>query len=194
MKYLNILFICLLLVACEPASNTSTPAAPQAQAAIPRTIDWLELIPPGYSPDDIMAKYQERLNQLEDDDPQANVVYQQMMDEINNAPLNQQIDNQFIKLAGFIAPLVYQEGKVSEFLFVPYFGACIHVPPPPINQIIWVKTATGQEINDRQAYSPFWVSGTIRIQGQKTEIGEAGYRILDAITELYEYEEEPYTL
>ena len=187
MNYLNILFICLLLVACEQAANT--PAAPQS--ATPRTIDWVELIPLGYSPDDIMAKYQDRLDQFKDDDQQADGVYQQMLDEINNAPLNSQIDNQLIKLPGFVAPLVYQAGKISEFLFVPYFGACIHVPPPPINQIIWVKTATGQEIDEKQAYFPFWVSGKIRIQGQKTEIGEAGYRILDAITELYEYKEEP---
>ncbi len=186
MKYLTVCLLCILLVAC--GSETENNATQINNTAKPKEIDWDALIPAGYLPDEIMEKYQDQLAQFEDDDPQGDVIYQKMLDEINNSPLNPAINNQYIKLPGFIAPLVYQEDRITEFLFVPYFGACIHVPPPPMNQIIWVKVAKGQEINEEIAYSPIWVIGIINTQGQKTELGAAGYSMSDATIELYEDE------
>jgi hypothetical protein len=53
----------------------------------------------------------------------------------------QGLDGQNIRLPGYIVPLeVSEEGRTTEFLLVPYFGACIHVPPPPSNQIVHVKS------------------------------------------------------
>ena len=59
-----------------------------------------------------------------------------------NAPVNTELDGKQVKIPGFIVPLdVAKDGTVSEFFLVPYFGACIHVPPPPPNQIVYVTTS-----------------------------------------------------
>lgn len=176
----------MTLFACgEQDTNSLTDEELSIEA--PREIKWEALIPLGFEPDTIAAKYMPLLEAFEDDDPKADETYQQMMSEINSAPLNTEMQDKNIKIGGFIAPLAYSEGNIVQFLLVPYFGACIHVPPPPSNQIILVKTAEGQAIDGDMAYYPVWVSGMIKVDKQTTEFGEAGYQISDAITELYEY-------
>ncbi|WP_353571929.1 DUF3299 domain-containing protein [Candidatus Albibeggiatoa sp. nov. BB20] len=186
-KYLKLGLICCLLIACEQeTSNGLTPEELAIEA--PTQIGWKDLIPADYSAEAIFAKYETQLNAFEDDDPQAEEMYQQMMSEINNAPPNPQMNQKHIKLPGFVAPLKFEAGKITEFLLVPYFGACIHVPPPPMNQIVLIKTEKNQGIDTEQAYSPIWVIGTIKLEQQQTKIGNAGYRIENALTEMYEFE------
>jgi len=57
--------------------------------------------------------------------------------------INMKLNNKSIKIPGYITPITFEGENVTEFLFVPYRGACIHVPPPPSNQIIYVKLAKG---------------------------------------------------
>jgi len=154
-------------------------------AETPTTITWDALISEDYSLDAKMAEYQKQMEEFEEDDPEAEIFYRQILVELSDAPVNQKIDKKWIKLAGFIAPLHYDYDLVTEFLFVPYFGACIHVPPQPVNQVVLVKTASGHAIPLEEAFIPIWVSGQIRVEGEKTEIGEAGYRIEDATIEPY---------
>jgi hypothetical protein len=152
-----------------------------------REITWEELVPPGYRPEDIMAKYQEELNAFQDGDPAAMDLYQQMQEEFNNAPINSQLNQSNIKLPGFIAPLEYEGELITEFLLVPYFGACIHVPPPPVNQTVYVVLADGEGITPEESFYPVWVHGYMTTEGLNTDIGEAGYRIQDALLAPYEY-------
>ena len=50
------------------------------------------------------------------------------------------LNGQYVKLPGYVVPLESDAGGLlSEFLLVPYYGACIHVPPPPSNQIVYVR-------------------------------------------------------
>ncbi|MEN8221341.1 MAG: DUF3299 domain-containing protein [Pseudomonadota bacterium] len=178
MKSLSILLLSLLVIAC----GQPNPQTPQAA----EEIDWDALVPEEYSSDAIMVKYQDKIEQMEDDTPEAEALYQKIMDEMANAPLNKKLDNKYIKLPGFIAPLSQQNGRITEFLLVPYFGACIHVPPPPLNQTVLVKTAAGNGIWTEEVYEPIWVSGPITLEGKKTDIGEAGYLIAGATIEKYE--------
>ena len=63
----------------------------------------------------------------------------------DNAPANPKLDNRRVSIAGFVVPLDGEREKTREFLLVPYFGACIHAPAPPANQVIHVvvsKTAS----------------------------------------------------
>lgn len=148
-------------------------------------IMWEALIPPDYTPQAIMEKYAEELAKFEDGSADANEIYRQMLEEFNNAPVNETVDQSYIKLPGFIAPLEYSGELITEFLLVPYFGACIHVPPPPVNQTVLVKTAEGQGIDPLDSYDPIWVIGKITAEGTVTDLANAGYYVQDALIEPY---------
>lgn len=101
------------------------------------------------------------------------------------APVVQALDGQQVKLPGYIVPLeVSEEGRVTEFLLVPYFGACIHVPPPPSNQIVHVKSELGVLMD--ALYQPFWVEGPLQVKSSTSELADAGYQ-MDA-EKIYPYE------
>lgn len=90
------------------------------------------------------------------------------------APTVPELDGVAIKLPGYIVPLdVTEEGRVVEFLLVPFFGACIHVPPPPSNQIVHIRSELGVLLD--ALYQPFWVEGTLKIEASSSELAEAGY-------------------
>ena len=113
-------------------------------------------------------------------------IYGNIQAELDNAPVNSAINGKKIKLPGFIAPLENIDGKISEFLLVPYFGACIHVPPPPVNQTVMVKTQPKDAIDASGSGLAYWVKGVITTDGESTDIGSAGYRIEQAQIELFE--------
>ncbi len=101
-----------------------------------------------------------------------------MMDAIDKAwreaPLEQSLDNTEVRLPGYGVPLDGDEEYVREFLLVPYFGACIHTPPPPRNQIILVKMK-GRGVPLDLAVDAMWLEGTLKVSSQDTEYGTAGY-------------------
>jgi len=72
------------------------------------------------------------------------------------------IDGQRIRIPGYILPLAVEEGRVTEFLLVPWVGACIHTPPPPPNQMIHVSCPAGTE--DRGRFAAVWLEGPIRLE------------------------------
>ena len=65
---------------------------------------------------------------------------------------------------------------MREFLLVPYYGACIHVPPPPVNQIVHVTLAEGETYRGG-VFDAVWVSGILRVERFSSEIADAGYRL-----------------
>ena len=149
-------------------------------------LQWEDLMPAGFSPESIVEKYEkelEQLAQMDDADPRVMELYGKIQAEMDNAPVNDALNGKKVKLPGFIAPLENNEDKVTEFLLVPYYGACIHVPPPPINQTVMVKTSAGNGISSDESYLPYWIKGVITTDGESTDIGSAGYRIEQAITE-----------
>lgn len=78
---------------------------------------------------------------------------------------NQELIGQRVRLSGYLLPLEFDAGDVSEFLLVPIVGACIHVPPPPPNQIVQVAMTGRYPV--KSVYAPVTVTGTIRhSQGQ----------------------------
>jgi len=92
--------------------------------------------------------------------------------------INMELNNKRIKIAGYISPIAFDGDNVTEFLFVPYRGACIHVPPPPANQIIYVKSATGLKAD--KIWSPQWITGILLANPVSTIVAEVGYSIQDA--------------
>jgi hypothetical protein len=101
------------------------------------------------------------------------------------APVVKELDGVEVKLPGYIVPLdVSEEGRVTEFLLVPYFGACIHVPPPPSNQIVHVTSELGVLLD--ALYQPFWIEGPLKVEHVSSELAEAGYRM--EASKIYPYE------
>ncbi|GGB04084.1 DUF3299 domain-containing protein [Agarivorans gilvus] len=96
-----------------------------------------------------------------------------------NVSVNPELDGQSLRIPGFVVPLDSEGEVVKEFLLVPYFGACLHYPPPPPNQIVYVRYSQGLQLED--LWQPVWVEGTIHTQIQTVEgVATAGYSINEA--------------
>jgi hypothetical protein len=91
------------------------------------------------------------------------------------APVVASLDGKRVHIGGYIVPLDFDATRVKEFLLVPFVGACIHVPPPPANQIVYVKTEAGFDVQG--TFDPVWVTGTIKVSTTFTGLAEAGYTI-----------------
>lgn len=73
----------------------------------------------------------------------------------------EELNGKYVRIPGYLLPLEVVRKKVTEFLIVPYVGACIHVPPPPPNQIVFVKTDAKKGYKSKRLYETVWVSGII---------------------------------
>jgi hypothetical protein len=85
------------------------------------------------------------------------------------------LDGKRVRIGGYVVPLDFDATKVKEFLLVPFVGACIHVPPPPANQIVYVKSETGFDV--KGSFDPVWVTGKMQTKVAFTGLAEAGYSL-----------------
>lgn len=107
--------------------------------------------------------------------------------------LNTELDGKYIRLAGYLLPLDLSGQEIREFLLVPYVGACIHVPPPPKNQIVYARMVKPLKYNLNDLFRPVWVVGKLSAQSLSKELylgdGSAdidiGYALLVDVTEEY---------
>lgn len=155
-------------------------------------IDWEDLELPGQGLADIIKQFQPQIEAIPEGDPAEDALLEELQAALNSAPVNPALDGKKIKIPGFISPLEVDEaqGTVKEFLLVPYFGACIHVPPPPLNQTLLVKPQPGKSIGMERMYEPVWVSGVMSTDYVHTDLAGAGYQINEAIVEIYGDDEE----
>lgn len=154
-------------------------------AAEPRDLTWSELIPPDAPP---IVQPQAALHDLSQLGSVLSESGPAAPQSSPNAPVVQALDGTLVKLPGYIVPLENsEEGRVIEFLLVPYFGACIHVPPPASNQIVHVRSESGVQLE--ALYQPYWVEGPLKVQHSSTDLAEAGYRMQAGRIYQYELEE-----
>jgi hypothetical protein len=92
------------------------------------------------------------------------------------------LEGKRVKIAGYVVPLDFEATTIKEFLLVPFGGACIHVPPPPANQIIYVKAEGGLEVTG--SFDPVTVIGTMKTETAFTGLADAGYSITAESVEL----------
>lgn len=86
------------------------------------------------------------------------------------------LNNEKVRLPGFIVPFNFEEeGMISEFLFVPFVGACIHVPPPPPNQIVYVTSK--KPVAFSSLWDPMWIEGTLTTQRHENVLGNTAYTL-----------------
>lgn len=146
-----------------------------------REIQWDDLMPKGWDP---MAAFKGvNLNRLQDSDPKAAELLAKVRVEWDKAPVEPALNGQRVRIPGFVVPLERKGDEVSEFLLVPYFGACVHVPPPPSNQVIHVVPA--KPVKGMQTMETFWISGTLNLQGGDSGMGVYAYRLAAERVEPY---------
>jgi hypothetical protein len=116
------------------------------------------------------------LSKLQDSDPRAFELLKNVREQWNNAPIINTWDGHAISITGYVAPLDGDSEHVKEFLLVPYFGACIHTPPPPSNQVIHIHI-TGDPIPFTDWDSFVTVSGTLEVKSSDSALGTAGYQM-----------------
>ncbi|MEM8730587.1 MAG: DUF3299 domain-containing protein [Pseudomonadota bacterium] len=141
-------------------------SAPPVAAKTARQITWDDLIPPG-------VPYGQIVGDGEID--VVNDIWKPVYD-LNALRLNIELDGEVIKLPGYIVPLEAGLKGVTQFLLVPYVGACIHVPPPPPNQLVIVVADPPWPSLD--LWDPVWVSGPLEAKFGTTDIAEAGYHVV----------------
>ncbi|MCG8378279.1 MAG: DUF3299 domain-containing protein [Proteobacteria bacterium] len=117
------------------------------------------------------------LDQLSDPDIQG------LMNSINVRP---ELNNKSVSIPGFIVPVeTNAENAITEFFLVPYFGACIHVPPPPPNQIIYVRYDKGLQV--KEIWMPFEIRGTLFTELLENDIAISAYTfVADSVEEYKE--------
>ena len=176
----------ILIVSSAPAVS--------ADAQSYEDIDWTELMPaedlsallnrPAFLDDiadgsaqDSLDSFQQR--QLEDEQAQ------QYQAALSSTRVIQGFDGKAIRIPGFIVPLEQNEDKeVTRFFIVPYFGACLHMPPPPPNQILYVESEQG--ITLENLYDPYWFEGVVSIEQKVDAMGTSAYSLALDNYALYE--------
>ena len=147
-----------------------------------REISWDDLIPTDWNPEAFLAELD--LGSLEDEDPRAMDAMQRMREEWDRAPLVERLSGERVRIPGFVVPLETDGEQIREFLLVPYFGACVHVPPPPANQLIHV--IPDKPVPAGWNMLPVWVEGVMAVGRVDSEMGVAGYQLRGIKVEEYQ--------
>jgi uncharacterized protein len=171
-----------LACAAAPSSGVQQGgASAEASAANPasytRHLLWEELIPKDW---DVVKEVRRRLKDqniavVNDFDPRALAMMREIREVLDNAPTNLEMNGVSGRLAGYVVPLETSAQGMKEFLLVPYFGACIHAPPPPVNQIVHVFSA--KPAKGVHAMDMVWVVGTLKTERTDSNMGISAYRI-----------------
>ncbi|UCB55828.1 MAG: DUF3299 domain-containing protein [Thiotrichales bacterium] len=126
------------------------------------------------TPDFTSAEYDEATSKLKEDniDIEGLLARREEITEkrrLRGQTANTKLDGKNIRIPGYLLPLEFKEKKVTEFLLVPWVGACIHTPPPPPNQIVHVKLQEGFDLGD-DIFTPVWVNGVMKAENNNPEL------------------------
>jgi hypothetical protein len=162
------LAICLL-PAC---TDTSMDAPPAASVPAPEfsAIDWLDLIPA-----DELENY--RLG-VAFAVSRVDHSVEQRPAQFGSFKTVPSMDGRKIALQGYVVPLDTDDhGLMTSFFFVPTLGACIHVPPPPPDQMIYVSLS--EPVTAPEYGESTWLKGTLHTQAQNLALASAAYSMRD---------------
>ena len=138
-----------------------------------RTITWEALVPPDWDPFKEFKGMD--LATLQDGDPKATQMLKRMREVWDTAPVNKALVGQAVRIPGFVVPLEDTKEGVKEFLLVPYFGACVHSPPPPSNQIIHVLPKSA--VKGLRSMDAVWITGTLTNAQTDSYMGASSWRV-----------------
>jgi len=161
----TLLFIWALLIALPGRADDAATAV--------RQITWDDLLPEGWVPPSVSVDHF-----FDTAPPQATAMA--------DAPVVVELDGQRVRLPGYLVPITLEGEKLKDFLMVPYFGACIHVPPPPPNQVVFVSLPEAVAVDD--PYGPHWVTGVLSTAASSTELAEAAYTLAGEQVEVFDWD------
>jgi uncharacterized protein len=160
-----------------PLMKPALPAQAPTAATPFKTISWDNLVPANWDP---MKDFRGTdFSGMVDGDPRTTELMAQMRKSWDNAPVNTTLVGQAVRIPGFIVPLEDGKDGLKEFLLVPYFGACIHSPPPPSNQVIHVLPKSPAK--GYRSMDTVWISGTLASVQTDSFMGAASWR-MEAVT------------
>jgi hypothetical protein len=161
----------MLAASMAAAAPADEPPAPATTTF--KEIQWDDLIPKDWDP---LKRFRDmNVGAVSDASPRMQELLNQMRDTWDNAPTIAAMNGANVKLPGYVVPLEEVKGGIKEFLLVPYFGACIHVPPPPANQIVHVIST--RPLKGVRTMDAVWASGTLHTARQDSVMGMSGYRM-----------------
>ena len=155
-------------------------AAPAFAADDPMVLKWADLMPPaaprkpksflsGRAPDDPTQRPASEVG------PDARWMSGPKTHMSEPVPVVESLNGKRVSLGGYIVPLDFDATSVKEFLLVPFVGACIHVPPPPANQIVFVQSAKGAVV--KGLFAPVTVTGKLTTTPSFTGLADTGYTL-----------------
>ena len=169
----------------NPIADQLTAEAANESNITHQTVEWADLIPA----DDleILLNPPTYLNEIEDGSPEDQIVsniqntkdsfeskYSIYQQALTSTRIIGAMDGKHIRVPGFVVPLEFDENQdITSFFLVPFFGACIHGPPPPPNQIIYVKAKQGFLLES--LYDPVWISGTLSTTTVENQVATSAY-------------------
>ena len=157
----------------KPPIAATPPAAKTPQAQAFKTITWEALVPKDWDP---FAEFKGiDLASMQDGDPRTNELMKRMREVWDRAPVNTTLVGQQVRIPGFVVPLEDTKDGIKEFLLVPYFGACVHSPPPPSNQIIHVLPKSA--VKNVRSMDAVWITGTLSNEQTDSYMGAASWRL-----------------
>ncbi len=154
--------------------HRSTFIGPSEAGVAFRELRWYELGPKNWDPYKQLWKLQRDMPKMSDTDPRAIAMLKQVQEIWANASTNGELDHASIRIVGYIVPLEQSKIGIKEFLLVQYFGACIHTPPPPSNQMIHVMSR--ETVWGMRAMDTAWVSANVRRSTGLPNIKSVGCR------------------
>ena len=163
----------LTAIGASAGSGLLLPHASWARAAT--QITWDDLIPPGVPYSEIIA---------EGEMDERNDIWRPVFDA-NATKLNPALNGAYIKMPGYIIPIDISTAGVTSFILVPYVGACLHTPPPPPNQLVFVNTRKPWPSDN--LWDAVWVTGEMRHELQSTDVAETGYVLSADAMEVFEW-------
>lgn len=196
-------FVAFFLIACSGPAGLD--AEPDAEPV--RTIYWEQLLPEGeveeidrlyeayFANLDIQLQSQQPQSFFEaakegagEEDAYASIPEGSALDfmpQLGTFNVVEELDGARVRIPGYVLPFEYSaSGDVTEFLLVPYFGACIHTPPPPPNQIVYVTAETPAPLGNQ--WEAIWATGILRAKSNMNDLGDAAYTLEIESWETYE--------
>ena len=163
----------------------------RAETEVYKTIEWNDLMPDPWVKEmskDMAAM--SKLSYLQDSSDEATKAMSAIRKKLDEAPIVKTQLNKKVRIPGYAVPLDAERSDKREFLLVPYFGACIHTPPPPANQIVLVRPTAQSKIKKMpESMDVLWVEGELKEGRVSTGQGVSGY-LLEAVS-VAPYETKP---